>query len=206
MLDLFQRGGWTMWGLLAAAIVGLVYIIERFVTLTIKSRVNPQKFIKTIEKKLQSGGVEEAIAYCKRNPSPVAKIVLEGLKEYQKSGANKDAIEEALNRAAISELAFLDRGMPQLAAVVTLAPMMGFLGTVSGMISAFDAIAMAGTVEAKLVASGISEALITTMTGLVIAIPVAAAHVTYQAMINGYIRKIDEASNYLVKTLLEMGE
>ncbi len=206
MLDLFQRGGWTMWGLLAAAIVGLVYIIERFVTLTIKSRVNPQQFIKTIEKKLKSGGVEEAIAYCKRNSSPVAKIALEALKEYQVVGGNKDALEEALNRAAITELAFLDRGMAQLSSVVTLAPMMGFLGTVSGMISAFDAIAMAGTVEAKLVASGISEALITTATGLVIAIPVAAAHVAYQAQINGYIRKIDEASNYLVKVLVEMGE
>ena len=206
MLDLFNRGGWTMWGLLAAAIFGLVYIIERFVTLLIKSKVNPNEFVKTIEKKVKDGDVEGAIAYCKKNPSPIAKIVLEGLKEYQVSGGNKDALEEAFNRAAITELAFLDRGMAELSAVVTLAPMMGFLGTVSGMISAFDAIAMAGTVEAKLVASGISEALITTATGLVIAIPVAAAHVVYQSIINGYIRKIDEASNYMIKILVKTGE
>lgn len=111
-----------------------------------------------------------------------------------------------METAAVKELAFLDRGMSALAAVVTLAPMMGFLGTVSGMVSAFDAIALAGTVDPKLVASGISEALITTETGLAIAIPVSAAHTWFTNMINSYTRNMELAANDMITFLLESGK
>uniref|UniRef100_A0A7C3N6W2 MotA/TolQ/ExbB proton channel family protein n=1 Tax=candidate division WOR-3 bacterium TaxID=2052148 RepID=A0A7C3N6W2_UNCW3 len=203
MLDLFQRGGWTMWPLLACAIIGVVFIIERFVTLLIMNK-NPKKFVEELKKKIEKEGIDAAIQFCAKNPSPFARIIEAALTEFQYVGKDKGAIEDAIGKAGITELAFLDRGMPFLAAVITLAPMLGFLGTVSGMINAFDAIALAGTVEPKLVASGISEALITTLAGLVIAIPVSAAYTYFQTVINGYSRTLEDASNKIVEILMSL--
>jgi biopolymer transport protein ExbB len=205
VIDFFNRGGWTMWFLLTAAIIGILFIIERIITF-IWARVNTQKLVNDITKAYNANGVEGAIRICKRNNSPIARILIEGVQAYAIVGKDKDAMEEAMEGAAVKELAFLDRGMSALSAVVTLAPMMGFLGTVSGMVSAFDAIALAGTVDAKLVASGISEALITTMTGLSIAIPISAAHTWFSEMINSYTRNMEQAANEVVTHLLEQGK
>jgi biopolymer transport protein ExbB len=194
-----------MWFLLTAAIIGILFIIERIITF-IWARVNTQKLVNDITKAYNANGVEGAIRICKRNNSPIARILIEGVQAYAIVGKDKDAMEEAMEGAAVKELAFLDRGMSALSAVVTLAPMMGFLGTVSGMVSAFDAIALAGTVDAKLVASGISEALITTMTGLSIAIPISAAHTWFSEMINSYTRNMEQAANEVVTHLLEQGK
>lgn len=205
MIDFFNRGGWTMWFLLTAAIIGILFIIERIITF-IWARVNTKKLVNDITKAYNANGVEGAVRVCKRNNSPIARILIEGVQAYAVVGKDKDAMEEAMEGSAVKELAFLDRGMSALSAVVTLAPMMGFLGTVSGMVSAFDAIALAGTVDAKLVASGISEALITTMTGLAIAIPVSAAHTWFSEMINSYTRNMEQAANEVVTHLLEQGK
>ncbi len=205
MIDFFNRGGWTMWFLLTAAIIGILFIIERMITF-IWARVNTKKLVNDITKAYNANGVEGAVRICKKNNSPIARILIEGVQAYAIVGKDKDAMEEAMEGAAVKELAFLDRGMSALSAVVTLAPMMGFLGTVSGMVSAFDAIALAGTVDAKLVASGISEALITTMTGLSIAIPVSAAHTWFSEMINSYTRNMEQAANDIVTHLLEQGK
>ena len=205
MIDFFNRGGWTMWFLLAAAIVGILFIIERIITF-MWARTNTKKLVKDIEKAYNANGVDGAIKVCKKENSPIARILLAGVQTYAEVGKDKDAMEEAMETAAVKELAFLDRGMSALAAVVTLAPMMGFLGTVSGMVSAFDAIALAGTVDPKLVASGISEALITTQTGLAIAIPVSAAHTWFTNMINSYTRNMELAANDMITFLLESGK
>jgi len=208
MLELFQRGGWTMWLLLAAAIIGIAYIIERLFTL-FRARVNPRQFVEQVETAYREDGVEGAIALCNQNPSPVAKIftpALEKFERYKNSSDLKTILEEAITSAGSVELAFLDRGMLVLAAVAGIAPLIGFLGTVSGMIRAFDAIAAAGTIEPSLVASGISEALITTATGLIIAVPVAAAHVFFTSRINSYTRIMEMASNSLIEFLLEEAE
>jgi len=205
VIDFFNRGGWTMWFLLTAAIIGILFIIERIITF-IWARVNTKKLVNDITKAYNANGVEGAVRVCKRNNSPIARILIEGVQSYAVVGKDKDAMEEAMEGSAVKELAFLDRGMSALSAVVTLAPMMGFLGTVSGMVSAFDAIALAGTVDAKLVASGISEALITTMTGLAIAIPVSAAHTWFSEMINSYTRNMEQAANEVVTHLLEQGK
>ena len=205
MIDFFNRGGWTMWFLLTAAIIGILFIIERIITF-IWARVNTKKLVNDITKAYNANGVEGAVRVCKRNNSPIARILIEGVQAYAVVGKDKDGMEEAMEGSAVKELAFLDRGMSALSAVVTLAPMMGFLGTVSGMVSAFDAIALAGTVDAKLVASGISEALITTMTGLAIAIPVSAAHTWFSEMINSYTRNMEQAANEVVTHLLEQGK
>ena len=203
MLDFFQRGGWTMWFLLATALISVVFIIERIITFLIMNK-SPQKFIEKLQSVIETEGIEHAVEYCSKNPSPVGRIMEAVLTEFQYIGKNKDLLEEAIAKTGVKELAFLDRGMAPLAAVTQLAPMLGFLGTVSGMVAAFDSIALAGTVEPKLVASGISQALITTMTGLSIAIPTSAAHVVFSEVINNYTRSMEDASNRIVDLLLQM--
>ncbi len=208
MLDLFNRGGWAMWLLLIAAILGIAYILERFFTL-MRARVNPSIFVDQVKSAYEQGGTEGAVALCNQNPSPVARIFTPALEKYEKykeSSDLKTILEEAITAGGSEELGFLDRGMLVLAAVASVAPLIGFLGTVSGMIKAFDAIAKAGTIDPTLVASGISEALITTATGLIIAIPAAAAHVFFTSRINTYTRSMELASNSLIEFLLEEAE
>jgi len=106
-------------------------------------------------------------------------------------------------RSAAIELAFLDRGMALLGGLTTVAPFLGFLGTVMGMITAFAAIAMAGEVEPTVVASGISTALITTKWGLIIATPLAIIRILLAGKVDGYTRDMEEAASSLIDYLIE---
>ncbi len=202
LIDYFVKGGSMMWPLLAVAIIGLVFILERLFALFISARANPEKLVKEIIEIIEEKGVKEALEHLYQNKSPVAKVLAAGLEKTQKGRA---VVEEAMVRKALSELAFLDRGMIYLAACATLGPILGFLGTVTGMIRAFQAIALAGEVEPTLVASGISEALITTATGLMIAAPVSLFYSIFATRTNSYQRKIEEASNALIEYLTEKG-
>ncbi len=201
-VDFFVRGSWAMWPLLIAAIIGFSYIIERFITF-LRARIDPEAFVSELLMTLKEKGVPAAINYCKRIPSPVAKVLQPVLEKYKQVGKDREVLEEILTRTATKELAFLDRGMLVLASVANISPMIGFLGTVSGMIKAFTAIALAGTVEPTLVASGISEALITTATGLALAIPISGAHAYFTQKVNTYTRSMEEASAALMDALLE---
>jgi biopolymer transport protein ExbB len=116
------------------------------------------------------------------------------------------AVEKAIETAGIIEMSFLERGLIILATVANVAPLLGFLGTVSGMISAFEAIAQAEQVSAKLVASGISEALITTMSGLTIAIPTQVAHNLFVQRIDRFVVEMEDSAAELVDTLASMDE
>lgn len=207
MVNWFLKGGIFMWPLLACSVLGVAFFLERIVTLFL-SRTNPKKFVENLEEAIRKGGVKEGIEFCEKNRSPVARILSKGLLKYSESGnpgGKKERIEEAITSSGITELAFLDRGMWVLSSVVTLAPLLGFLGTVSGMIHAFDAIALAGEVEPTLVASGISEALITTEAGLSIAFPLFFAYNFFNVKINSYTRDMEEASNHLIDFLVEKG-
>ena len=201
-VDFFIRGSWAMWPLLLSAIIGFSYIIERFITF-FRARIDPEAFTSDLLKRFKEDGASAAISYCRRVRSPVARVLQPVLEKYVAIGKNKAVLEDTLTRVAIRELAFLDRGMLVLASVSNIAPMLGFLGTVSGMIKAFTAIALAGTVEPTLVASGISEALITTATGLALAIPISGAHAFFTQKVNTYTRSMEEASAALMDLLLE---
>ncbi len=199
MVDYFHRGGGMMWLLLTVAILSIVVILERLFTL-FKLRRNPRKFVSQLISIIEEEGIEAARDFCDRDTSVVAKICGAAL---EKAGESKEIMEENVARKASSELAFLDRGMLWLASFVTIAPLLGFLGTVTGMIRAFQAVAAAGEVEPTLVAAGISEALITTATGLLIAAPVSLAHTFFSSRINAFSREMEEAANTLIEYLLE---
>jgi biopolymer transport protein ExbB len=203
MVAFFQKGGPMMWGLLVLSIIGLAFIIERFITLYGgKARVSPRKFVEQLIALIETKGFDAALELCQRTPAPVAKILGAALEKRDKGRA---VIEETITAAGTTELAFLDRGMLWLSMVATLAPIIGFLGTVAGMISAFEAVARVGEMEPTVVASGISEALITTATGLAIAAPVVLFHTLFTTKIDGYSRDMEESATMLVDNLIEKG-
>jgi len=202
LLDYFQRGGGVMWGILVIALIALAISLERIYSLFIKLRTNPVKLVENTIKIIEEKGVKEAIDYLNKQKNPVANVLAAGL---EKAGKSKVVVEEAMERRASKELAFLDQGMIYISAAVTLAPILGFLGTVTGMIRAFDAIAKAGEVEPTVVSAGISEALLTTAFGLIVAAPFALLYSVFMSRINDFQKKMEEASNYLLEYLLESG-
>lgn len=196
----YVQGGNFMHGLLFASIVGVVFIIERLFTL-FRARVNVRRLMSDIIKTLHSEGVEAAMNVCERTRGPIAAILHSGL---IRAGRGPDAVKEAIETAGSIETSFLERGLVAIATVAQVAPLLGFLGTVSGMISAFAAIAAAEQVSAKVVASGIEEALITTATGLMIAIPASIGHSFFVSQIDRFVLEMEEASAELVNELIEL--
>ncbi len=199
--QLFIAGGNFMWFLLAAAIVGLAIILERGFTLA-RARTNTRRLIGSVITTLRSEGVTEAAQVCERTRGPIAAILHSGLLRADRGAS---AVEKAIETSGTIEMAFLERGLVALASVANVAPLLGFLGTVSGMIRAFEAIANADNVNAKLVASGISEALITTATGLVVAIPASLGHSAFLSIIDRFIIEMEETSAELVEELTQLG-
>ena len=200
MVEFFRKGGIMMWGLLFLAVIGLIFIIERLITLLIQARLNPRKFVDKLISEIEKGGIKAGKKLCDETAAPVAKILAAGLAKVERG---KEVVEDAITADASVELAFLDRGMIYLSMVSTLAPILGFLGTVSGMIGAFEAIARVGEVEPTVVASGISEALITTATGLTIAAPVVLFYAIFSSKIDAYSRDMEQSANMLVEYLVE---
>ena len=194
---LFLKGGNFMWWLLTVAVIGLVFIIERFITLS-RAKVNTRKLIGTVITTVKTEGVHAAAEECQKWRGPIAAILYAGLQKHDKGD---EAVEKAIGTAGVIEMSFLERGLVWVSSVANIAPLVGFLGTVSGMINAFEAIANSDQVNAKLVASGISEALITTATGLVIAIPATLGYNYFVSAIDRFTIEMEEAAMELIEAL-----
>jgi biopolymer transport protein ExbB len=200
LVEFFNKGGKFMWGLLFLSIVGVAVIIERAITLH-KARSDVRKLMEKVVSALKKGRLDEAVEVCANMRGPIPQILHAGLMRAKKG---TEAVEKAIETAGIIEMSFLERGLIILATVANVAPLLGFLGTVSGMVGAFEAIAQAEQVSAKLVASGISEALITTMTGLMIAIPTQVAHNLFVQRIDRFVVEMEDSAAELVDILTEM--
>jgi biopolymer transport protein ExbB len=198
----FKDGGGIMWFLLACAVAGVALSLERAFTLTLRLRLNVKKFSRQLMDTIDKNGLKAGIELCNKTPSPAARVLAGAL---AKADDGKTSMEDAIVRTGATELAFLDRGMPLIAGLTTVAPFFGFLGTVTGMISAFKAVAAVGEVEATVVASGIAEALITTKWGLIIASPLAIVHILFQGRINGYLRDMETSASEVLDFLVEKG-
>lgn len=199
MIQEFKDGGGIMWFLLACAVLGIALTLERLFTIFIRMRVNVKKFSQRLIQTIEKDGVQAGIKLCDATPSPVAKVLKAAL---LKANEGKTVMEDAIVRAGATELAFLDRGMALLAGLTTVAPFFGFLGTVSGMISAFKAIAAVGEVDPTVVSSGIAEALITTKWGLIIAAPLSIIYILISGRVNGYLREMETAASDLMDYLI----
>ncbi len=207
MLVLFAKGGWAMWLLLLASVVGGAAIFERLIVLW-KIAKDRKKFLSDFFQSYSSEDRGKKSAdVCKNYDSAISRVaeaLLSQNDKYLESDEEEKrfAFEDAVGIAAVRELEVLDKGLDILAAVSTIAPLVGFLGTVVGMMMAFDSIAKAATVDPVLVASGIQVALITTATGLLIAFPVSAFHVYFTSRINSITKDIEYDSVKLIDFLL----
>ncbi|HGY55412.1 MAG TPA: MotA/TolQ/ExbB proton channel family protein [Caldithrix abyssi] len=202
MVELFLAGGEFMWPILILLIVGLAFSLERLWTLT-RASVNTRKFLARLHNALQEGGIEGAAAECEKTPGPVASILHAGLSRASKG---LEHVEKAISNAGSIEMAFLERGMIVLQTVIVLAPMLGFTGTVSGMVGAFDAIKKANDISPAIVAGGISQALLTTLFGLVVAMIIQVFYNYFSSRIDKLIIDMEESSVELMDALVEMQE
>jgi biopolymer transport protein ExbB len=200
VLDWFNRGGPFMWPILFCSIVAVTFIIERSLTM-MRARANTRHFMADLLNAVRREGVAAGERVCEQTRGPIAAIVFSGLKQAKRG---PEAVEKAIETAGAVEMSFLERGLIWLATVATIAPLLGFLGTVSGMIRAFDAIAAADQVSAKLVAGGISEALITTEAGLLVAIVASVFHNFFLSQIDRFVIEMEESSSELVNTIDEL--
>ncbi len=202
LIDLFNQGGGFMWPILVLLVIGLMICIERFFTLT-KASVNTKKFFNSIQTALDEGGVGQALEVCENTSGPVAEIFHAGLSRVERG---IDEVEKAVQNAGSIEMSFLERGLVWLSTVIALAPMLGFTGTVWGMILAFQDIKAANDISPAIVAGGISVALLTTLFGLIVAMIIQAFHNFFVSRIDKIIIDMEESSLQLVDKLSDMQE
>ncbi len=199
-LDLMAQGGPIMWVLLGASVLALGVIVQKGLTLVI-ARNRDKRFGKELEKALRTpSGLLAANKLCATSRGPMAAMVATGLTQ---RGRGREEIEESMASTALRELKRLGRGISVLSTTANLAPLLGFLGTVTGMMVAFDAIAGKGLEEPGLVAVGIKEALTTTAAGLTVAIPAQLAYNLLQGQLDEITHRLETAGELLAKALTD---
>jgi biopolymer transport protein ExbB len=198
-VEFFRTGGLFMWPLLVCAIVTLIVIVERLFTYQ-RQTTDTRRLMAAIVGHLKTGGIERAKHTCIHTRGPVAAILHAGL---SKIHLGPSAVEKAIESAGAIEAAFLERGLIVLSSVAQVAPLLGFLGTVSGMIHAFDAIAATDRITPRIVADGVSEALITSLVGLVVAIPGQIAFSYFASRVDRFVIEMEESAVELVDFLTE---
>lgn len=185
LMQKFLEGGWEwMLPVLLCLVIGLAVAIERILYLTL-STINKKKFIAKVEEALKNGGVEAAKEVCRNERGPIASIYWQGLDRYDQG---LDSVEKAVVSYGSVQTGQMESGLSWIGLFIALSPMLGFMGTVVGMIGAFDAIQAAGDISPTLVAGGIKVALLTTLMGLI-------AAVILQLFYNYIVSKIDSLVN-----------
>lgn len=200
MVQMWVDGGWMMWPLGACAALGLIIIVWKLIDLSFKG-IRTRTFLREVDALLTQQKLSEALALSRESNTPAGNILAAGLERHDEG---PDRVMKAIENVGLLEMAGLERGLIWLATVSNVAPLLGFLGTVIGMIEAFQAIENAGEVEATLVAGGIKIALITTAAGLVIAIPINIAHNFFVTRIDGMVIDMEESAQKMIDTLHEM--
>lgn len=199
ILEYIIKGGPVIMGFLVLLLViGLAYTVERYVALS-RAKIDTKNFLGAIQKALEGKNVKEAVSVCEKYRGPIASILKTGLMKF---GKPKEEIEKIMETSAMHEIARLERGLPVLSVISNLAPIIGFLGTVTGMINSFDALAQLN--DAGAVASGISQALLTTAGGLIVSVPTLLAYSFFTAKVNAFIREIESASAVLMEAFSAM--
>lgn len=195
----FIEGGWEwMTPILFVLIVGLAFCIERIITLNIAT-TNTDKLLARIDEKLKTGDIEGAKEVCRSTQGPTASILFEGLKNVPNG---PESVEKAIVSYGSVQMGLLEKGLVWISLFIALAPMLGFLGTVVGMVGAFDNIEAAGDLSPSIVAGGIKVALLTTVFGLVVAIILQILYNYIVTKIDGIVNKMEDASIGLVDVLM----
>lgn len=196
----FIEGGFFMWPILGCLVIGLGFAIERFWTLS-RATINTKKFILQVKEALNNGGVSEAIKLCENTRGSIASVFHAGL---LRADEGLDAAEKAIMAYGAIEMGFLEKGLIWISTFIALAPMLGFTGTVQGMIQAFDAIKEAAQISPSIVAGGISVALLTTLFGLVVAMILQVFYNYFVSRIDKLVADMEESSIELIDALYEL--
>ncbi len=197
----FIEGGAGFMALpLICLILGLAIAIERIISLFWMS-INTDKFVAQIEDKVASGNIEGAKEICRNTRGPVASIFYQGLDRSDQGSI--DVVEKSVVSYGSVQMGQLEKGLVWLSLFIALAPMLGFMGTVIGMIGAFDAIEKAGDISPGVVASGIKVALLTTVAGLIVAIILQIFYNFITSKIDGIVNSMEDASISLIDILVK---
>jgi biopolymer transport protein ExbB len=200
--DKFIEGDYIwMSPILICLIIGLAVAIERIIYLNMAT-INTKKFLNELEAAMKSGGAKAAMSVCQNTPGPVAGIFVEGL---NRADEGIDVVEKAVVSYGGVEMGKMERALPWLSLFISLAPMLGFLGTVIGMIGAFDRIEAAGDISPTVVAGGIKVALLTTVGGLIVAIILQIFYNYIMSKIEGMVNEMEEASVNFIDMLVKNG-
>ncbi|MBU4227443.1 MotA/TolQ/ExbB proton channel family protein [bacterium] len=187
MLEVFEKGGFVMYPILICSLAAVTIFFERmFYLKSIKTK--SKKFVLRVKNLVKKGSIEMAISACRKSPTPISKIMLAGLMKF---GRGRDEIKEAVEDSANQEIPVLEGNLSTLSTVGNITPLLGLLGTVFGMIKAFNVISIMGVSKPELLAGGISEALLTTAFGLSIAIPTVVIYNYLSHRVDKLIREME---------------
>ena len=195
--DLMVRGGWLMYPIFLCSVVALGFFIERMIKLR-KSRVLPRAFMQNVNDLITRRKFSDAIFLCQSHQSSIAHIYHAALKI---SGQPRPAIKEVVQEVGRREAAGLVKYLGVLSTVASISPLLGLLGTVSGMIKTFNVISYYGVGNPGTLAGGISEALLTTAAGLSVAIPTLVGYRFVASKADNLISELEEESLILVESL-----
>jgi biopolymer transport protein ExbB len=187
---------------LLCLVIGLAIAIERIITLNLAS-TNSEKLVKKIESALENGGTDAALEVSKATRGPIASIFTQGL---MRASEGVDMVEKSIISYGSVEMGKLERGLVWISLFISLAPMLGFMGTVIGMIGAFDAIEAAGDISPSLVAGGIKVALLTTVAGLIVAMILQVFYNYCVSKVDSLVNQMEEASISLVDVMVKYNQ
>jgi biopolymer transport protein ExbB len=197
-----EGGAGFMSLIIICLIIGLALAIERILYLTF-SKSNTKKLLANVEKALEEGGVEEAKKVCRETRGPVASIFYQGLLRYDQG---VDVVEKTVVSYGSVQMSEMENGLSWISLFIAIAPSLGFLGTVIGMINAFDAIQAAGDISPNVVAGGMKIALITTVGGLIVAMILQVFYNYILAKIDGLTIDMEDSSICLIDLLTKYNE
>ena len=198
LMKKFLEGGWEwMLPVLVCLVLGLAIAIERILYLTF-SQINTKKFVEKVEELLKNEGVEAAKEYCRNTRGPIASIYYQGLLRYDQG---IEAVEKAVVSYGSVQQGQMESGLSWISLFIALSPSLGFMGTVVGMIQAFDDIQAQATISPAVVAGGIKVALLTTLMGLIAAVILQVFFNYILSKIEGQVVNMEDTSITLVDML-----
>ena len=196
VLDLAFKGGWIMVVLAILSILGVYIFIERLMTLSKSMNRNPY-MLDRIQDNLRDNDIKSAINYCEKQNTPISRILAKGVKDCRLDAVS---VRQVLENNAGLEIANLEKGLPILSTIAAVAPMLGFLGTVTGMVQAFWKMSNAGNnIDVSLLSGGIYEAMVTTVGGLIVGIIAIFAY-------NFLVARVDRVQNLMEADMIEFLE
>jgi len=201
LFDIFLKGGVLMWAILFCSVIALAVVIDRFLVLR-RAKINVPAFMVRVRGFIKNKDMSGAASYCMQEKSPIANMVRKGLRKF---GMGHARVKEAIENAGRQEVSKLEKGLSVLATIAGVAPLLGFLGTVTGMIQAFMTIEdLAGAANPTDLAGGIWEALITTAFGLIVGIPALAFYNYFLNSVKRFVADMETVANDVVDTMQDV--